>query len=42
MYLFGIGVILLLFGKNFTISQLKMKLKVKDEIIERLVKNNDN
>ena len=42
VYLFGMCVILMLSGKNLTISSLMMKLKIKDEIIERLVKNNDN
>lgn len=32
----------MLFGKNFIIADLKSKLKIKDEIIERLVKNNEN
>jgi len=42
IYLCGICFILLLYGKNFMIKSLKMKLKIKDEIIERLVKNNDS
>lgn len=41
IYLFGMCFIMVLFGKNFQIDSLKMQIKIKEEIIERLVKNND-